>query len=340
MEISFIDSRRLANPLYIDMRSPAEFREDHIPGALNIPLFDDQERAEIGTLYRQDMAAARQLGLRIIAPKLVGLMERLARMAKNKNLILYCWRGGLRSQAIYEVTKLMRIPCYRLLGGYKDYRAQVHAFFEQELPFQIALLHGLTGVGKTRLLHAAAKIGVQVLDLEGLANNRGSVFGNIGLGGQPSQKAFESALWAQLSSFDPNQAVVCECESRRIGRLIIPATLFAAMQRGSRILAYAPVSKRVQNILEDYQPQGREEELVEALSHLKARIGKEALHKLSLALQAGNFATVIEYLLVHYYDPLYAYPQEPSEQFCLSLDCADVEQAAQALAYHLAPVLP
>ncbi|MDD2497667.1 MAG: tRNA 2-selenouridine(34) synthase MnmH, partial [Desulfitobacteriaceae bacterium] len=168
----------LSYPLFVDVRSEREFKVDHIPGAINVPLFNDEERALVGTVYKtQSPEQARYLGLKIVSPKLPDLVQLIQSQGEGREIVLYCWRGGMRSLSLATVLDLMNIHVYRLSGGYKSFRRWICSYFSQDsLPFQVVVVHGLTGTGKTNVLKKLAERGVPVLDLEGLAGHRGSVF--------------------------------------------------------------------------------------------------------------------------------------------------------------------
>jgi len=323
----------LPAPLFIDVRSESEFAEDHIPGALNMPVFNDQERAEVGTAYHQSgPEEARRLGLKILAPKLPELVDRVSRMSADRQVVLYCWRGGSRSHSLAVILDLMNIPVYRLQGGYKQFRRLVHDFFlAGEFSSQMVVLHGLTGTGKTEILKAMDPSQVGVVDLEGLANHRGSVFGSVGLGDQPPQKLFESLLWYDLQRQAGHPFLVMECESKRIGRLVLPATLVQAMHDGRHLLIYDGLDGRIRRLQAEYDPAGRKEELAAILMKLKGRLGSSKIQALQADLEQEDFASLIRQLLVEYYDPLYAYPDHPDTSFALSVYGGDSRLAAQAV---------
>jgi len=336
-DLTLKQALELPRPLFVDVRSPAEFAEDRIPGAFNLPVLDDGERAETGTVYKQaDPEEARSLGLRLITPKLPALMQELRRLSAEGDPVIYCWRGGLRSKSVQAVAELMNIPCHRLLGGYKEFRREVNAFFQQPCPFPVAVLHGLTGVGKTRILAELALIpGAQTLDLEGLAGNRGSVFGGVGLPAQPAQKSFESALWQAMRRFDRQKPLVVECESKRIGRLLLPPALHQAMQNGRHILVYDGMAGRVARVLEDYRPEERKEEILAALNRLREKLGNNVVEMLIKEIKAGNFNYVVEVLLTEYYDPLYKYPSRASQDFDFCLKHDGTRQVAREIFEYL-----
>ena len=207
-EIDFTSAWHLDNALFIDLRSPDEFHIDHIPGAINLPIFNDEERKEIGTLYCQiNPIKAGYRGLEVVLPKVSGLLKQIEELTKTNQVILYCWRGGQRSKSLYMLAQAMQLDCHYLCGGYKAYRNHVVKYFKEECPFSIFVLHGLTGVGKTEILQKIKnETSMQVIDFEGLLNNRGSAFGTIGLKEPPTQKVFESSLWLDLDKFDRDRA--------------------------------------------------------------------------------------------------------------------------------------
>jgi tRNA 2-selenouridine synthase len=322
---------------YIDVRSPIEFAADHIPGALNLPLFDDEQRAKIGAIYHNiSQDQAHLTGLELAAPRLPQLLQKLAEISQQGHTpVLHCWRGGLRSQAVQEAAVLRGIPCLRLSGGYREYRRWVLALLEKPLPSPVITLYGLTGCGKTAVLRLLKqRHGLQVLDLEGLAQHRGSVFGHIGLAQQPPQKYFQSLLAAQLRGLDSSKPLLLECESRRIGQLLLHDTLYSAIKAGTRVLLYDSPAGRARRLLAEYDPQRHHEDVMQALHSptLKSKFSNVTLQELAQQINTGYYADVIEYLLIHYYDPLYHYPSEPTAGYALAVESADVEAAALFIA--------
>ncbi|MCF8206692.1 MAG: tRNA 2-selenouridine(34) synthase MnmH, partial [Methylotenera sp.] len=202
----------------LDVRSPGEFAEDHIPGAENWPVLDDEERRIVGTLYKQDPLEARRLGATLVARNVARLLdERTGGRAKTWRPLVYCWRGGQRSLSLHWFLGQIGFRSRQLVGGYKAYRAQVRDDLTRwPERFDYRVLCGLTGCGKTRLLQALADEGAQVLDLEGLAAHRGSVLGALPDRSQPTQKGFDSALWDRLRQLDPARPVFVQSESRKI----------------------------------------------------------------------------------------------------------------------------
>ena len=295
--------------LCIDARSPAEFAEATIPGALNIPILDDDERVEIGTLYRQaGRQAARRRGVEIVAPKIPALIEQVvaARPAGSPPAVVFCWRGGMRSLALTQFLELAGVPARQMAGGHKAFRSLVRNFFEQGNWGRLIVLRGLTGVGKTRLLQRLAADGYPVVDLEGLANHRGSAFGHLGLPDQPTQRMFEALLWDALRRIPPEGYAVAEGESRHIGRLALPLRVYQALQREVSLWIETPLARRVDNILADYPARDSlREDFTRPIRALKDRLGRQVVEELVNLLQEGAWQELVRRLMVGYYDPLY-----------------------------------
>lgn len=320
------------DPIFIDVRSEGEHQEACIPSAINIPLFTNDERKRVGITYKvEGYESARMLGLEIVAPKLPAMVRQIKALSQVRPVVIYCWRGGMRSQSVATIIHLMGLNVYRLVGGYKAYRRHVNEFFVQaKLPYHAVVISGLTGVGKTELLTELKGIGGSVIDLEGLANNRGSVFGSVGLGQQPSQKDFEARLYDEFMRLGDSAVYAVECESKRIGRIVLPPALWASMQDGVKVLVYTSVEERVQRLVRIYTTgdQGSIEGCKQAIQSLSNRLGNETVHKLLVALDCGSIDEVVEKLLADYYDPLYRYPSEPDVAYPLSVDTTDMKQAA------------
>lgn len=306
---------RAAYDAIIDVRSPAEFAEDHIPGAINLPVLDDAERAEIGTLYVQTSKfLARRRGAALVARNIaVHLEGALSDRPGGFRPLVYCWRGGQRSGAMVTVMDQVGWPVTRLDGGYQTWRRRVLSRLYDADPDphpgarepRLVLLDGPTGAGKTAVLGLLAERGVQVLDLEGLARHRGSLFGAME-GPQPAQRLFESRLTTALDAFDPARPVVVEAESSRIGRLTLPPRLWAAMKAAPRIALIAPLEDRAGFSLQAYaalasDPAG----LDEALSRLPVRHGRARIAHWRAMAASGELASLIADLLEVHYDPAY-----------------------------------
>ncbi len=295
--------------LLIDARTPAEFAEATIPGAVNVPIFSDADRVEVGTLYKQKgKNEATRLGVRLVAPRIPELIDAVekARGEKRTQVIVFCWRGGMRSRALTTFLGLAGIRAKQLVGGHKAFRGHVRQFFEKGEWGRLLVLRGLTGVGKTRLLKQLAAEGYPVVDLEGLANHRGSAFGALGLSAQPTQKAFEARLWEVLRTTPPGRYALAEGESKNIGKITLPPQVYLSLQTETTLWVNASLDYRVRVILDDYPAVDQYgESFVAPIEALKKRLGKEQVaHMLSL-LHAGEWQTLVRELMVQYYDPLY-----------------------------------
>ena len=293
----------------IDARSESEFAEDHLPGALNWPTLHDAERAEIGTTYKQVSAfEARKRGAVIAARNIAMHIERAAlQQPREWAPLVYCWRGGQRSGSLATVLDAIGFRVQVLEGGYREFRRAVLRELEA-LPATLSLqvLCGRTGSGKSRLLGALAEAGAQVLDLEALAQHRGSVLGLVPGAVQPSQKAFETALWRTMRGFDVTRAVWAESESRTIGRLRVPEALLTKLRASPCVALQMPVAARVALLLEDYGHFVHDTEaFCERLAALREHRGAATVTRWQTLARAGDHATVVQELLLQHYDPIY-----------------------------------
>lgn len=293
----------------IDVRSPSEFAEDHLPGALNWPVLDDEQRRVVGTLYKSSPFEARKIGAALVARNIAKHLDAHAQdLPKSWRPLVYCWRGGQRSGAMSWFLGQIGFRSRQLQGGYKAYRAQVRLDLES-LPARLSyrVICGRTGSGKTRLLKALEAEGAQVLDLEGLACHRGSVLGALPEQPQPSQKRFDSLLWSRLRSLDPGTPVFVESESRKIGQLRVPESLHERMRAsGACVWVDLPEAERVALLLQDYahfiaDPASFCQQL-DALITLR---GRERVQGWQAMARAGDWATVFAELMREHYDPGY-----------------------------------
>ena len=293
----------------IDVRTPAEFAEDHIPGAINCPVLDDEERIRVGTLYKQvSPFAARKVGAALVAKNIARhIEERFHDRPKSWKPLIYCWRGGQRSGAMAIVLAQVGWNAHQLEGGYKAYRRQVlEELAERPAAFNFRVLCGPTGSGKSRLLEALAAAGHQVLDLERLACHRGSVLGLLPHQPQPTQKGFDSQLALQLRQLDPERPVYIEAESKRIGQIALPDALFKAMHQGECLRLEVPLAERVRFLLEDYDFYVAEpERLLEQLNFLKNLHSRAQMDSWTELVRGGRFEQLVQELLEQHYDPLY-----------------------------------
>ncbi len=298
----------------IDVRTPAEFAEDHIPGAINCPVLSDEERIAVGTLYKQvSPFEARKVGAALVAKNIAQhLQTRFRDHPKSWRPLIYCWRGGQRSGAMSIVLSEIGWAAHKLEGGYKTYRRDVLEKLAT-LPqnFSLRVICGATGSGKSRLLTALADSGQpnnkqQVLDLENLAQHRGSVLGRLPGQTQPSQKWFDSMLLQALQKLDPTRPVYVEAESSKIGTITLPDALFNAMHASECLLLETPLKMRVAGLLEDYRHYlANPEMLIAHLQALHRFHGSQQLDHWTSLIRAGDFDALVTELLTLHYDPSY-----------------------------------
>ncbi len=294
--------------MVIDVRSPSEFAEDHIPGAVSMPVLSDAERARVGTIHSRESAfKARKVGAALVARNAARHIEGpLAEMGGGWMPLVYCWRGGQRSASFASILSRIGWRAETLEGGYASYRRLVvRLLYDSALAASVVLLDGNTGTAKTEVLRRLAAKGVQAIDLERLANHRGSALG--GQGGQPSQKGFESRLAAEVASLDPRRPVVIEAESSKVGALGIPPRVFEAMKLARRVRIEAPVAARACYLTRAYRDlMGDKALLLERLDRLQRLQGRERVARWKALAEAGSFARLAEELIRDHYDPGYA----------------------------------
>ncbi len=317
----------------VDVRAPIEHKDSPIPGSVNIPLFTDQERQEIGTLYKQSgEEAAKWRAMEIVSPKLPGLLGEIKEL-KNTGAepVIHCWRGGMRSRSVASFLEYAGVPSYRLEGGYRAYREFILEKIPELLPNKAVVLHGMTGTGKTELLKSLQEKGYPVVDLEQMANHRGSIFGMIGMGDSHNQKMFDSLLFDRLNEIKESNYFIIEAESKRIGRSAQPEEMIAKKTDGVHFLIKSSIPNRVERIYAEYvhpfkEEKWFEEEVQEKVSKLLRRISQDAATSLQISLKEKNYRELIEILLIHYYDPRYGHAlQEYSGPFHeIDADAPDV----------------
>lgn len=303
---------RRAYDAIIDVRSPGEFARDHIPGAINLPVLDDAQRAEVGTVFvQQSKFLARRIGAAYVAHNIAGhLRTALADREGSFRPLVYCWRGGQRSAAMVTVMEQVGWPVTRLDGGYQTWRRRVVAeLYDRDAPadatLKVILLDGYTGSGKTGILRVLPHEGIQTLDLEALARHRGSLFGATPVA-QPGQKLFESRIVDALDRLDLSRPIVVEAESSRIGRLTLPPALWTAMKAAPRIEVAVPLEARVTHVLHEYQAIGANVEALEAaLRRLPRHHSRETLAGWITAARQGRLSDLVADLMLQHYDPAY-----------------------------------
>ncbi|MDQ8733910.1 tRNA 2-selenouridine(34) synthase MnmH [Paenibacillus sp. LHD-38] len=323
----------------IDVRSQSEFAESTIPGSINIPLFDDAERAEVGTLYKQESVdAAKDRGLEIVSRKLPDFIRTIAGNS-FPHKIVFCWRGGMRSRTSATLASLMGLKMYRLNGGFRAYRRWVVETLEgyTELP-PCYVINGYTGTGKTELLIRLQERGYPVINLEWMAEHRGSIFGHIGK--TPSnQKTFESRLVHELIRLRNAPYLILEAESKRVGKAVLPEFLIKAKEKGTAIFIEIPDEQRVLNIINDYKPQENKEEFMRSFERIEKRIHTPIAAEIRSSLQEDRFNDAAKLLLLHYYDSRYQYATDQYEQVRMTVTAANLDQAFDEIIRKL-PNLP
>jgi len=299
-----------AYPDRVDVRTPSEFADDHVPGAENRPVLDDAERARIGTMYAKESSfAAKRTGAALVARNIAAMLEGpFAAKSRDWAPVVYCWRGGQRSRSLTHMLNEIGWRAVQLDGGYRAWRRHVLAELER-LPsrFRLEVVCGLTGSGKSRLLDALAAEGAQVLDLERLARHRGSLLGDLPGEPQPSQKGFESQLAAAFMRFDERRPVYVESESKRIGTIQVPDAVLAAMRAAPCIRLDTPAPLRVALLKDEYAHYLEDDGALAArLAHLVPLHGRKTVERWEAAAAAGEWNALVAELLAQHYDPTYA----------------------------------
>lgn len=296
----------------IDVRAPAEFAEDHLPGAVSIPVLDDEERARVGTIYKQvSPFTARKLGAALVARNAAAhLQGPLADKTGGWRPLVYCWRGGQRSGSFAIILSQVGWRVETLVGGYKTWRGLVvREVYDTPVRAPVVVLDGNTGSAKTEVLNLLPGFGVQVIDLEGLARHRGSLFGSVGA--QPSQKAFEGALAMALAGIDPNRPVVVEAESSKIGNCGLPSELWKAMVAAPRVTIAAPRAARAEYLARAYADLTVDSDrLAVTVGSLQRMHPREVIDAWQAQAGAGDFASLADSLMEQHYDPRYGKHRE------------------------------
>ncbi len=296
--------KRSREGVVVDVRTPKEYVAGHIPGAYNIPLFTDEERAVVGTIYKKNgRDAAVQRGLEFVGPRMAGIAQRARQLSEGRGIFLYCWRGGMRSGSVAWLLETAGMNVILLEGGYKAYR---HSF-EQLLnnhKWRFVLLFGPTACGKTQLLRHVAECGEQVLDFEGIASHKGSVFGGLGQRPQPTTEHFINLLHKRFRELSPDKPVWCEGESMLVGHVFIPQPLYDMVRTGMVIEIGMKREERLDRLMVEYGgfPQ---EELAVAFSRIAKRMGREQVANAIGFLVAGDIRSAAA-MALDYYDKVYA----------------------------------
>jgi tRNA 2-selenouridine synthase len=332
IEIGELFNNRLENYAIIDVRSPSEYLNDNIVTSVNIPLLNDEERKIVGTIYKNDGPfKAKIKALNLIHTRLPEILENIINQSKKeKELIIYCARGGDRSEVIQTLLSLLQIPSVKLHGGYKSYRKSICKFFDL-FSLQCITLYGPTGSGKTLILKNLNKEGYFTADLEGCASHKGSSFGYIGEKNFSSitQKKFESKIWYSLYQQNYPKMIFIEGESRRIGKVVIPTKVFFSMSTGIKIYLDMPLKNRVDFIIKEYKPHIYKNEIIKAFNCIEKYIGKTKSLNLLKLLNENRFEEFAELILKTYYDPLYNHSFPPHFDYKLTYNT--IEEAVDKL---------
>ncbi|MEL6671447.1 MAG: tRNA 2-selenouridine(34) synthase MnmH [Bacteroidota bacterium] len=328
---AFLKKAEQASLPIADVRSPGEYQEGHIPGAVNLPMFDDEERKEVGIIYKKEgREAAIRKGLAIVGPNMLSYLDQAQALAQGGPLLLHCWRGGMRSGSMAWLFQTAGLEVATLAGGYKAYRQHQHAFFQQA--WDLRVVGGATGTGKTAILKALREQGEQVLDLEALARHKGSAFGSIGQAKQPTVKQFENDMSQALSQLDPSSVVWIEDESHAIGRVYIPVPFWHQMLAAQFFLLELPKPQRMARLLREYGSADKKA-LKEAMGNIQKRLGGLAHQQAIQSLDEGDVSSAAELALV-YYDKAYQHgvsKRNPDSLTRVPLTQDDPKHTAQLL---------
>jgi len=297
-------------PLF-DVRTPAEFHQGHIPPAKNLPLFTNEERVVVGTLYKRESPKAAMLkGLEFVGPKMRPLIEQVEATTSSKTIAVHCWRGGKRSGSVGWLMGMGGFEVHTISGGYKAYRTHILQQFHQ-LDLQLIVLGGKTGAGKTKILKALAAKGEQIIDLEGLAHHKGSAFGFIGEGPSPTVEQFENNLFTTLNQLDLTKRIWVENESRRIGKVLIPQGFWDQMRQTTLINIELPFQVRLAVSLENYSTE-ESADLQIAFHNIRKRLGGQNYQTALTYLEEGNLKGAAS-IALKYYDKQYQYMLEKND---------------------------
>ncbi|WP_161568290.1 tRNA 2-selenouridine(34) synthase MnmH [Anaerobacillus alkaliphilus] len=316
----------------VDVRSPGEYQEFSMPSSINLPIFDNDERSKVGTVYKQmGKEEAIRLGLDFFSKKIQGIFDLILNLRSSystKRIVIVCARGGMRSNSVVSTLNMLGIDCLQLDGGIRAYREnittrlQTHA---ERLKFYY-VLSGNTGTKKTDVLRRLKLEGYPVIDLEDLASHRGSAFGGIGLKSR-SQKEFELLLVGELDRYYHSPYLLIESESKRIGNIVVPDFIMAGKRKGVRIELEYPFMERVQHLLETYQPNNNQNRIIEAFLIIKKRMQKHVGNEIHDLLLKRDYEKAFVMLLTHYYDPRYDHSMRQEHQEIVHVNFTDIYDA-------------
>jgi len=312
----------------IDVRAPLEFQQGHIPGAVNIPLFDDHERKVVGTAYKQvNKEAAMYAGLEFAGKKLVKLAKEGERRAgKKKTLLVHCWRGGMRSKSMVWLFETVGLTCYLLEGGYKTYRTYIREVLA--FPLNLVVIGGRTGSGKTAILHYLKELGEQVIDLEGLAHHKGSAFGALGEADQPTTEQFENELCWEIQALQADKVTWVEDESRNVGKCVIPGELYSRMRESTLLFLDISREQRALHLVDDYAKY-KQEALKACVLKIEKRLGGDRTRGALEAIELEDYYQTAM-ITLHYYDKAYMYSLEKNHEQYQIISSGNVDPEVNA----------
>ncbi|MFZ2949754.1 MAG: tRNA 2-selenouridine(34) synthase MnmH [Desulfuromonadaceae bacterium] len=315
----------------IDVRTPLEFEEDHIPGAHNVPLLTNEERVEVGTIYKQvGPIEARRRGLELTCSRFYSMVDRIISLSAGRPIVVYCWRGGLRSHSVAMLVETCGTPASQLVGGYKSFRNHVVDYFDMcEFSSPLVVMHGMTGTGKTEFINGLNPVQWATIDLEGIACHRGSAFGALGLAQDFTQKRFETALWNAFRLLPPGRPIVLEGESQRIGKYSLPGRLYQKMAESRKVWCRASIETRIKRLAVEYARPEYREEMLEALERIRKKLGGPRYAELKSCLEGWDVEGIARGLIEGYYDKMY-YKHRPWTPD-LELELEDYRQAETGL---------
>ena len=324
----------------IDVRTPLEFEDDHIPGAHNVPLLYNEERAEVGIIYKQlGTNEARRRGLELSCTRFNGMVDQINSLSDGRPIAVYCWRGGLRSLSVATLVEMCGTPASQLVGGYKSFRNHVIDYFERcEFLSPLIVMHGMTGTGKTEFINGLDFLKWATIDLEGVACHRGSAFGALGLEQIFTQKYFESVLWNDFRQLPVESPVVLEGESQRIGKYSLPGKLYQKMAESCKIWCHASIETRIKRLAAEYARPEYREEMLDALERIRKKLGGTRYAEIKCMLGVWDVEGIARGLIEGYYDRMYykSRPWTPD----LELDLENFSRAEAELDKFLRTINP